>query len=106
MSPLLARLDVLIASCTAPSTRDDDLRRTIEQAEARYTANANRGRQSAQAIFDAKHREIAEAWGGRALYGEIDARKIGICLRSMELLGYSVDRRTARVHVERLQSEL
>jgi hypothetical protein len=105
VSRLLARLEQLRLSSTAPSTTDDDIHRIVAKAEASYATHAESARRAAQAIFDAKHREVKEAWGKRPLHGEIDSRKVGICRRSMELLGYSADRRTIIAHLEKMQTE-
>lgn len=67
MSPLLARLDVLIASSTAPSTTDVDLRNYVElclearagRAEGAYRINAAR----AEASEETRGRIVAHMRG-------------------------------------------
>jgi hypothetical protein len=56
VSPLLARLDVLIASCTAPSTRDDDLRAALERDAKRYGGLARWNAEHPAAIHAGIHR--------------------------------------------------
>ena len=105
MNRLLARLDVLIASSTASSTSDTDLRSLVGRASAAHAGRAAAGPKASMVRSDRIRARIRAAWGRRSLAGPIDAATVNVCARSMQERGWHADQRTIADELATLKAE-
>lgn len=103
--PFLARLEQLVASATAPSTTDQDLRVLVARHVECQPGRSARALEASQARSGAIRARFREAWGVRPLRAPMPVlMRLGRFV--MDTKGLSIDDRTMRSELKAMQSEV